>query len=112
MSSIAIVGKSGTGKSTSYGNFPELNIKGLNPKETVIINVANKDLPFKGWKKLYTGKINEGGNFFESSNADSITKAITYISANRTDIKNIVIDDGQFIMAFEFMRRAKETGLN
>ena len=51
MSSIAIVGKSGTGKSTSYGQFPDLGILGLNPKETVIINVAGKDLPFRGWEK-------------------------------------------------------------
>ena len=42
MSSIAIVGKSGTGKSTSYGQFPELGIKGLNPKETVVIIVTGK----------------------------------------------------------------------
>ena len=110
MASIAIVGKSGTGKSTSYGQFPELGIKGLNPKETVIINVANKDLPFRGWKKLYTGKISEGGNFFESSDADLIAKAITYISTDRRDIKNVIIDDSQYIMAFEFMRRAKESG--
>ena len=40
MSSIAIVGKSGTGKSTSFGNFPDLGIKGLNPGETVIINIS------------------------------------------------------------------------
>jgi hypothetical protein len=110
MASIAIVGKSGTGKSTSYGNFPELGIEGLNPKETAIFNIANKDLPFRGWKKLYTGKVNEGGNYLETSNADTIHKAINYISSNRADLKNIVIDDSQFIMAFEFMRRAKETG--
>jgi hypothetical protein len=110
MASIAIVGKSGTGKSTSYGNFPELGIKGLNPKETVIINVANKDLPFRGWKKNYTGKISEGGNFLESSNADLISKAITYVSESRKEIKNIIIDDAQYIMAFEFMSRAKENG--
>ena len=53
MSSIAIVGKSGTGKSTSYGQFPELGIKGLNPKETVSINVAGKDLRRDYlWKQL------------------------------------------------------------
>ena len=33
MSLIAIVGKSGTGKSTSIGEIPELNIKGLDPKK-------------------------------------------------------------------------------
>lgn len=110
MSCIAIVGNSGTGKSTSFGQFPELNIKGLNPVETVVINVSGKDLPFRGWKKMYTGKLSEKGNYFEGSNADQISKAITYISNERSDIKNIVIDDAQYIMAFEFMSRAKETG--
>lgn len=110
MASIAIVGKSGTGKSTSYGNFPELGIEGLDPKETAIFNIANKDLPFRGWKKLYKGNIKEDGNYLETSNADIIAKATTFVSQNRKDLKNIVIDDSQFIMAFEFMRRAKETG--
>lgn len=110
MSSIAIVGKSGTGKSSSYGQFPELGIKGLNPKETVIVNVSGKDLPFRGWKKLYTGKISEGGNYLESSDADQISKAIQYISEKRNEIKNIVLDDAQYVAAFEFMRRAKESG--
>ena len=110
MSSIAIVGKSGTGKSTSYGQFPELGIRGLNPKETVIINVAGKDLPFRGWKKLYSGKITEGGNYFESSDSAQIAGAITYINTSRTEVKNVIIDDGQYTMAFEFMRRAKESG--
>ena len=112
MASIAIVGKSGTGKSTSYGNFPDLGIRGLDPKETVIINISGKDLPFRGWKKLYAGEIPKGGNYYESSDANNISKAIKYVSDNRADIKNIVIDDAQFIMAFEFMRRAKETGLS
>jgi len=110
MASIAIVGKSGTGKSTSFGQFPDLGIKGLIPEETVVINVSGKDLPFRGWKKLYTGKISERGNYFESSNADQIARAIDHVSSSRVDIKNIVIDDAQYIMAFEFMQRAKETG--
>ena len=110
MASIAIVGKSGTGKSSSYGQFPELGIKGLNPKETVIVNVSGKDLPFRAWKKLYSGKINEGGNYFESSDAEQISKAVTYISEKRPEIKNMVLDDAQYVAAFEFMRRAKEAG--
>lgn len=112
MASIAIVGKSGTGKSTSIGNFPELKIKGLQSKETVMINIAGKDLPFKGWKKLYTGKVREGGNYIETSDFETIVKVINYVSESRKDIKNIVIDDAQYIMAFEFMSRAKEAGLN
>jgi len=112
MPSIAVVGQSGTGKSTSYGSFPELGIEGLNPKETVIINVTGKDLPFRGWKKMYKGKVSENGNYVETSDPEVIRKAIQYISDERPDITNIVLDDAQYIMAFEFMRRAKETGYN
>jgi ABC-type lipoprotein export system ATPase subunit len=42
---VGIVGPSGSGKSTS--------IKTLDPKTTYIINVASKDLPFRGASKLY-----------------------------------------------------------
>ena len=44
--SVLVIAESGSGKSTS--------IRNLNPKETVIINIANKPLPFKGWKSKYT----------------------------------------------------------
>ncbi len=110
MSQIAIVGESGTGKSSSFGIIPEIGVKGLNPKETAIINVAGKDLPFRGWKKYYGGKLSENGNYLESSDAQQIAKAITYVSDSRKEIKNIIIDDAQYILSFEFMRRAKESG--
>ena len=45
---VGIVGATGTGKSTS--------IKHLNPEETYIINVAKKELPFKGSEKLYNAE--------------------------------------------------------
>ena len=44
--STLIIAESGSGKSTS--------IRNLEPKETFIINIANKPLPFRGWKKNYT----------------------------------------------------------
>jgi len=108
MANIAIVGKSGTGKSTSYGQLPEIGIKGLNPKETVIINVTGKELRFRNWREFYKDSISENGNYLETSDASIIIKAIKFISDKKTDIKNIVIDDAQYIMAFEFMARAKE----
>jgi len=110
MSAIGIVGKSGTGKSTSISGIAELGIKGLDSKKTVVINVAGKDLPFKGWKNLYKGKINEGGNYLQTSDPVTIASAIEHISQNRPDIDNIVLDDGQFIMAFDFLARVKEPG--
>ena len=42
---IAVVGASGSGKSTSLRN--------LDPETTFIINVAGKPLPFKGFRKNY-----------------------------------------------------------
>jgi len=111
MPSIAVVGPSGEGKSSSYGQIQEIGITGLNPKETVVINVAgNKDLPFRGWSRVYNGEISKGGNYLATSDANIIAQAIDFVSKNRPDIKNIVIDDGQYIMSFEFMRRAKENG--
>lgn len=99
---VAIMGESGSGKSTSIEN--------LDPLKTAIINVANKDLPFKGWKKKYLPiKANEG-NLFISHSAVSIINFIKHISSNRKDIKAVIIDDTQYIMAFEFMEKAKEKG--
>lgn len=101
---IALVGNSGSGKSTS--------IRTLNPAETFIINVASKPLPFKGWKAKYTiwNKDNPNGNFINTSDVERISKILDYIEAKRPEIKNIVLDDSQYLMAFEAMDRAKEKG--
>ena len=45
---IAVVGDTGTGKSTSMAT--------LNPKETFIVNVLNKPLPIKGGKAKYNAE--------------------------------------------------------
>lgn len=99
---IAVAGASGQGKSTS--------IRTLNPKETFIIDVARKGLPFRGFKKLYTSFSldKEKGNFAQTSNVQTIGTLLKYIAQKRPDIKNVVIDDIQYIMSFEAMDRAKE----
>lgn len=101
---IAIVGNSGSGKSTS--------LRTLNPSETFIVNVASKPLPFKGWKSHYSAwnKENPSGNFVNTSNVEDIAKILNYINTKRTEIKNVVIEDGQYLMGFEAMDRAKEKG--
>lgn len=102
MANIAIIlGKSGSGKSTS--------VKGLNPKETVVINTLKKRLPFKGSQSMYN---TENKNLF---NLDDYSKIITYlqsISDNAKYVKNIVLDDIIYVMRKEYFKRAKETGLN
>jgi hypothetical protein len=101
---IAIVGDSGTGKSTSILPNPDLGIKGLDPQRTVIINVAEKPLPTRGWRKMVPEK-----NIINTSNAAEIVQWIDKVGAS-DKIDNIVIDDAQYIMAFEFFNRAKENG--
>lgn len=102
--SILIIGESGTGKSTSLRN--------LNPKETVIVNIAEKPLPIRGWKKNYTtlNKNNPTGNVLNYRDADKIIAALKRISENRPEVKTIVIDDFQYLSSFEYFDRAKERG--
>lgn len=96
---IAVVGASGTGKSTS--------IKFLNPEETFIINVARKELPFKGANKLYNAELK---NYAEVDDAISIVNFLKSISTKAPHIKTIVIEDSNYIMGFNMLRKATETG--
>jgi hypothetical protein len=96
---IGIVGQTGTGKSTS--------IKHLNPKETYIINIAKKELPFKGAEKLYNA---EAKNYKEVDDANEITRLLRTISDKAPHIKNIIIEDSNYIMGFNMLARATEVG--
>lgn len=86
---VLIIGESGTGKSASLRNF--------DASEVLVINVAGKDLPFRssGWEIVST------------DNYRTVKQAMT-----KTNKKVIVIDDVQYLMANEFMRRASEKGFD
>lgn len=96
---IGIVGSTGTGKSTS--------IKHLNPEETYIINVAKKELPFKGSDKLYNA---EKKNYKEVDDANEISRLLRTISDKAPHIKNIIIEDSNYIMGFNIVSKATEVG--
>lgn len=109
---ILVIGESGTGKSTA--------IRTLDPKETFLINVLDKPLPFKGWRKKYTKVTEEKGNMCNIFCADilegpspdckKVLNVLKYIDKKMENIKTIIIDDFQYLMANEFMRRAMEKG--
>jgi len=90
-----ILGQSGTGKSASLRNF--------NPEEVLLIKVVDKPLPFpsKTWKV----KTKEGGTVFTTDHYGHIIGAL-----KNTKAKVIIIDDFQYLMSFEFMRRSGERG--
>lgn len=96
---IGIVGPTGTGKSTS--------IKHLDPNSTYIINVAKKELPFKGAEKLYN---KESKNYKEVSEATEITRLLKTISDKAPHIKTIIIEDSNYIMGFNIVSKATEVG--
>jgi hypothetical protein len=102
--SVLVIADSGTGKSTS--------IRKLDPKETFIINIANKPLPFKGWKKNYTmiSKDNPKGNMTSAASAAGIIKAMNHVNDKMPNIKTLVIDDWQYMSSFEYFDRANEKG--
>ena len=85
---VLILGESGTGKSASMRNFEACNLK--------VINVVNKPLPFK--------------NKFESIPTDDYKVILKELKLNRKKVT--VIDDAQYLMANEFMRRATERGFD
>lgn len=98
---VGIVGATGTGKSTS--------IKHLNPEETYIFNVAKKELPFKGSEKLYS---KDKGNYKETDDANDISRGLKAISELEKfkHIKNIIIEDSNYIMGFNIVAKATEVG--
>lgn len=92
----AIVGESGSGKSTSLRN--------LDPTKTFIINVAGKPLPIKNYKKNYKPLVkNEAGKFegnlYNTSSVDKIAQVLKVVSATMPHIKQVIIDDSQYLMA-------------
>lgn len=84
---VLILGESGTGKTTSLRNFQS--------GELALINVVGKPLPFRG-------------GFETISKTTDASKIMKFMKA--TTAKSIVIDDCQYIMSFQYMRRLKENG--
>lgn len=87
---VYVLGRSGTGKSFSLRNFDR--------DKVAVINVQGKILPFKG-----SGMIEQ----VHTDQSDLIVKAIKEYAKK---YKTIVVDDYQYVMGNEFMRRASERG--
>lgn len=94
---ILVLGESGSGKSASLRNMP--------PSETLLIQAIAKPLPFKNtaWQTFNAEK--KSGNIFVTDKATDILMLMT-----NTKRKVIVIDDFQYILANELMRRYTERG--
>ena len=87
--STLILGESGTGKSTSLRN--------IDPSQLALIQVIKKPLPFRSSVKS-----------FVTDNWEKIISSMKLAAEKGRKI--IVIDDFQYVMANEFMRRSTEIG--
>lgn len=83
---VLILGESGSGKSCSLRNFKK--------EELCIYNIAGKPLPFKGQLNV----------------ANNVTYTQIKSNMQKGNFKTYVIDDSQYLMAFESFEHAKETG--
>jgi len=97
---VMILGESGSGKTRS--------LKDLDPKETILIQPIKKPLPFraKGWDKFdlktKTGSVLRTDDY-------SVIKSIC-INAHKKGVKQVIVDDSQYIMLNESLRRSDENG--
>ena len=98
---VLILGSSGSGKSTST--------RTLNHEETFFLNVLDKPLPFRGYKKKYN---TDNKNYYATDDYSQIIAYIRAINERRPEITSIVIDDFNFVLSNEYMRRARENGFN
>lgn len=85
---VMIMGESGSGKSASLRSFA--------PGEVCVLNVAGKRLPFRN---------QFGKNVVTNADYGMIVKAV-----RSGKYKAYVIDDSQYLMAFEAFAKAKEIG--
>jgi len=123
MSNILVIAPSAFGKTTSLIPHPEFGIKGLNPAETYILSVTKKDLPGKGTRKLYPvfEKFNLNTKRPElkdyrrlvlsnwNTRTDLIVHALDLLGGIDS-IKNIVLDDANYIMQDYYMAKSLSTG--
>lgn len=95
MSTVTLIlGESGTGKSASMRN--------LDPAHTMLIQAVKKPLPFKSpnWKYFPADRF---GNVYVADQSAAIIEAM-----RKTRKSVIVIDDYQYTMSNEFMRRVTD----
>jgi hypothetical protein len=91
---ILVIGESGRGKSTSLENLPA--------ESTYLINVLGKPLPFMGGFVKYTPEK----NLSVVAEPSLIISKMEDIARNKPHIKQIVIDDGTYIMTTDFVQKA------
>lgn len=104
---VGVIGDTGQGKSFSMRN--------LDPDTTVVVGVWNKPLSFAGWKSKFTPFTGDKGNFMIAKKGAVLPYKVIHqvlkdVDEKRKEIKVVVIDDFQYLMAGEFMDKIEIKG--
>jgi len=94
---VLVLGESGTGKSTSMRN--------LDPSKTLLIQAVKKPLPFRSKEWKVRASLKSEGNVIQTDDAALIEKLL-----RQSPHEVVVVDDFQYVMANEYMRRTDEKG--
>ena len=115
MAKILVLAKSGFGKTTSVCGREKFGIKGLNPRETYIIQCVNRGLPNPNFvlTEPTLDKIGNGNRVqvCEITGIDRYKKVAEVIGwLKDSPIKNIVIDDFNYLSQDFYMANAMKGG--
>lgn len=101
MKTIAIMGESGSGKTTS--------MRDLDPKTTFYVDCDKKGLTWKGWKKQYNGGAK---NYIQTDFPQVALQCLKKVNEDKSykHIKVIVFDTINGLMVADEMRRMSEKG--
>lgn len=92
---VMILGESGSGKSSSMRNFTK--------EQVGVISVTSKPLPFK--TDIVPYKVNKKAKETGTDRYSIIKNVIA-----KSKVNTLVIDDTQYLLAFDSFDKAKETG--
>lgn len=116
MAKILVLAKSGFGKTTSWCGRKKYGIKGLNPKDTYVIQCTNRAVPNPEFKLVPTtnrSDLNKGNRIkvSELTGLERFKKVAEVINdLIKSPYKNIVVDDFNYLSQDYYMANAMKGG--
>ena len=116
MAKILVLAKSGFGKTTSWAGREKLGIKGLDPKETYVIQCIGRGIPNPGYKLCPSNEIKDmaKGNRVQVDNITGLERfkrvADLIEALKKSPYKNIIIDDFNYLAQDFYMANAMKGG--